>query len=182
MGLRFRKSVKIGPLRLTASKSGVSASVGVKGARLTRTAAGKTRAAVTAPGTGLSYVTETGGQKRMKKPFYKRWWFYALLALLMIGAFGGKSGQDADAQPTPAPTVEVKAAPVERSAPTEAPADPAPTPTPRVETWIVNTSTGKFHDPKCRAVAKMAEENKLIIEATRGEMINAGYIECDICK
>lgn len=35
MGFSFRKSVKMGPLRLTASKSGVSVSAGVKGARLT---------------------------------------------------------------------------------------------------------------------------------------------------
>src|SRR5580700_9607030 len=40
MGLFFRKSVSLGPLRLNFSKSGVGASVGVKGARLSFTPRG----------------------------------------------------------------------------------------------------------------------------------------------
>ena len=42
MGYFFRKSAKIGPFRLNFSKSGVGASVGVKGARLTVTPRGTT--------------------------------------------------------------------------------------------------------------------------------------------
>lgn len=34
MGFRFRKSVKIGPVRLNVSKSGLGVSAGVKGARI----------------------------------------------------------------------------------------------------------------------------------------------------
>lgn len=62
MGFRFRKSIKMGPLRFTLSKSGVSASVGVKGYRVTKTANGRVRRTASIPGTGISYVTETGGQ------------------------------------------------------------------------------------------------------------------------
>lgn len=62
MGVRFRKSKQIGPFRVTASKSGVSASFGGKGARITKTASGKMRTTLSAPGTGLSYVSETGGR------------------------------------------------------------------------------------------------------------------------
>lgn len=53
MGFRFRKSVKLGPFRLTASKSGLSWSVGTKAARLTKTSKGKTRATFSIPGTGI---------------------------------------------------------------------------------------------------------------------------------
>lgn len=56
MGLRFRKSINIGPLRLNFSKSGVGMSVGVKGFRVGRSAKGKTTATVSLPGTGISYV------------------------------------------------------------------------------------------------------------------------------
>ena len=56
MGLRFRKSINIGPLRINLSKSGVGFSLGVKGFRVSRSAKGKNTATVSLPGTGLSYV------------------------------------------------------------------------------------------------------------------------------
>lgn len=64
MGIRFRKSVKIGPVRLTASKSGISKSIGVKGFRVTKTASGRVRTTASIPGTGLSYVSESSKKKR----------------------------------------------------------------------------------------------------------------------
>ncbi|KAB1504322.1 DUF4236 domain-containing protein [Corynebacterium sp. 320] len=41
MGFGYRKTKKIGPFRFTASKSGVSSSVGVGPFRITRNARGK---------------------------------------------------------------------------------------------------------------------------------------------
>lgn len=58
MGLRFRKSINIGPLRINLSKSGVGVSAGVKGFRVGRSAKGKKTATVSLPGTGLSYVQD----------------------------------------------------------------------------------------------------------------------------
>lgn len=58
MGFRFRKSFKFGPFRITFSKSGISTSVGVKGARITKRADGKTQTTVSIPGTGI-YSTKT---------------------------------------------------------------------------------------------------------------------------
>ena len=58
MGLRFRKSFKIGPIRINISKSGIGFSIGVKGFRIGRNAKGKTTATVSLPGTGLSYVQD----------------------------------------------------------------------------------------------------------------------------
>lgn len=57
MGLSYRKSVKMGPFRITASKSGISYSAGVKGVRVTKRANGKVRTTLSAPGTGLRYTT-----------------------------------------------------------------------------------------------------------------------------
>ena len=58
MGLRFRKSINIGPLRINISKSGIGFSLGVKGFRVSRSAKGKHTATVSLPGTGLSYVQD----------------------------------------------------------------------------------------------------------------------------
>ena len=61
MGLRFRKSINLGPLRINLSKSGVGFSLGVKGFRVSRSAKGKNTATVSLPGTGLSYVQDLDG-------------------------------------------------------------------------------------------------------------------------
>ena len=69
MGFRYRKSINLGGgFRINLSKSGVGYSWGTKGYRITKTASGKTRRTYSIPGTGLSYVSETGpnrnGQRR----------------------------------------------------------------------------------------------------------------------
>ena len=58
MGLRFRKSFSIGPLRINISKSGIGFSLGVKGFRVSRSAKGKMTATASLPGTGLSHVQD----------------------------------------------------------------------------------------------------------------------------
>jgi len=57
MGFRFRKSINLGPIKMTLSKSGVSTSVGVKGARVTKRADGNVQTTVSVPGTGFSHVS-----------------------------------------------------------------------------------------------------------------------------
>ena len=62
MGIRFRKSVKLGSgTRLNLSKSGVGFSFGAKGMRISKKADGGTRSTLSVPGTGISYVSETNG-------------------------------------------------------------------------------------------------------------------------
>ncbi|MCT9089508.1 DUF4236 domain-containing protein [Streptomyces sp. ASQP_92] len=60
MGFSYRKSFRAGPIRVGASKAGISYSVGVKGVRVTKRADGRLQAALSAPGTGLLY----SGSKR----------------------------------------------------------------------------------------------------------------------
>lgn len=60
MGFRFRKSTKVGPFRLNVSKSGVGWSVGVPGLRYTKKANGGNRTTASIPGTGISYVADSG--------------------------------------------------------------------------------------------------------------------------
>lgn len=64
MGFSYRKSVKMGPFRVTASKSGISYSAGVKGVRVTKRAKGKVQTTLSAPGTGLRYTSTSGGKTR----------------------------------------------------------------------------------------------------------------------
>ena len=63
MGFRFRKNFGKGPFRINISKSGIGYSVGVKGARIAKTANGTRRTTLNVPGTGLSYVSETKSKK-----------------------------------------------------------------------------------------------------------------------
>jgi hypothetical protein len=56
MGFFFRKSVRFGPMRLNFSKSGVGASIGVKGARVTASSRGSTYVTV---GTNGFYYRQT---------------------------------------------------------------------------------------------------------------------------
>lgn len=59
MGLRVRKTKKLGPARVTLSKSGIGYSVGTKGFRVTQKANGGTRTTASIPGTGISSVKDT---------------------------------------------------------------------------------------------------------------------------
>lgn len=65
MGFRYRKSINLGGgFRINLSKSGVGYSWGTKGFRVGKTASGRTRTTYSIPGTGISYVSESGGRKR----------------------------------------------------------------------------------------------------------------------
>lgn len=68
MGLRFRKSVKVGPMRVNISKSGVGYSVGTKGYRVTKKAGGGIRTTASIPGTGISYVKDYSTKSQNKAP------------------------------------------------------------------------------------------------------------------
>src|SRR6266853_710229 len=61
MGFYFRKSLRFGPMRVNFSKSGVGASIGVKGLRVTGSATGATY--VTASSHGFYYRQTLGQQK-----------------------------------------------------------------------------------------------------------------------
>ena len=63
MGFRFRKSVNLGGVRFTASKSGVSTSIGGKGFRVTKHANGKISSTASIPGTGVSYTSNLSSSK-----------------------------------------------------------------------------------------------------------------------
>ena len=65
-GFRFRKSIKCGPFRLNLSKKGIGWSAGVPGFRYTQKAGGGHRTTASIPGTGLSYVKESGSSSRKK--------------------------------------------------------------------------------------------------------------------
>lgn len=65
MGFRYRKSINLGGgFRINISKSGIGYSWGVKGYRVTKTAKGTTRRTASIPGTGISFVDETGKKKQ----------------------------------------------------------------------------------------------------------------------
>lgn len=48
-------------------------------------------------------------------------------------------------------------------------------------TYILNTNTMKFHDPTCRSVRQMSDENRQEYSGTREELIEKGYDPCGQC-
>lgn len=67
MGLRFRKSIKLGKhTRLNLNKKSFGVSFGGKGARFTLNSKGRRTSTFGIPGTGLSYTTTSGGKKRSR--------------------------------------------------------------------------------------------------------------------
>lgn len=65
MGLRFRKSIKLGKnFKLNLGTKSASISAGVKGAHYTVSTSGRRTATVGIPGTGLSYSKTFGGSKK----------------------------------------------------------------------------------------------------------------------
>lgn len=69
LGVRFRKSINLGGgFRVNVSKSGVGYSWGTKGYRYTKPAKGSSLRTYSIPGTGLSYVSESGKSKGHSNP------------------------------------------------------------------------------------------------------------------
>ena len=63
----YRKSFKAGPFRITASKSGLSYSVGVKGARVTKRADGRVQTTVSVSRTGVRYTSTRSRPKTVAR-------------------------------------------------------------------------------------------------------------------
>ena len=135
MGLRFRKSVNLGPVRINFSKSGVGYSVGGTGYRVTKKANGGYRTTASIPGTGISYVKEHGNadahvqKQEPSKPRWKLWLALTVgaFAILMAIALSSCGGNPEPTEPTQrgdagfSTTVEADLIQIDT-----APADPAP--------------------------------------------------------
>jgi hypothetical protein len=85
MGFRFSRRIKIIPgITLNVSKSGVSTSVGVKGAHVTLGGPRGTRTTVGIPGTGISYTETHKGQASQPAPVQPRRASGAFVLLLVL--------------------------------------------------------------------------------------------------
>lgn len=47
--------------------------------------------------------------------------------------------------------------------------------------YVLNTNTGKFHNPSCKSVAKIAPQNYATSNSSRDELIAQGYSPCGNC-
>lgn len=48
--------------------------------------------------------------------------------------------------------------------------------------YVLNTSTHKFHHPSCRSVPKISPKNYSTSNSSRDSLISQGYSSCGICK
>ena len=49
-------------------------------------------------------------------------------------------------------------------------------------TYVLNTSSKRFHKPSCSSAKDMNEKNKQNYHGTRDDLISDGYVACGICK
>ena len=48
--------------------------------------------------------------------------------------------------------------------------------------YVINTNTGKYHDPSCHSVESMSESNKKVMKTTKKELERQGYEPCGNCQ
>ena len=87
--MRFRKSIKLFPgVRFNFSKSGISTSLGVKGATINIKPGRSTRATIGIPGTGLSHSQniEDAGSAQRSGPSLT--FVVIVILLVLFGAYG----------------------------------------------------------------------------------------------
>lgn len=48
--------------------------------------------------------------------------------------------------------------------------------------YVVNTHSGKFHEPTCSSAEQLSEEDKMVYTGSRDELIDQGYSPCGRCK
>ena len=166
MGIRFRKSFSIGPFRINLSKSGIGFSVGTKGLRFTKKATGGSQVSASLPGTGLSYVKTL--PKNKEKGKNKIWYVVAaVIIVLSIGIFlFSKFGDKlfADTAKAEATVTETAGAVQSESG-----------------TYILNTSSKKFHLESCSSANSISEDKKDTFTGDRAELIDQGYKPCGNC-
>ncbi len=169
MGLNYRKQITIFPgVKLNISKSGLSVSVGKKGAHVTAGTSGRKSVSVGLPGTGLSYT------KSLSKGTKRKSLGIGFTAIVIGGAiiaavfsykdkiggfFKGLSGGNTA---------------VETSLDTD-----AGTTNTAAASFVINTSTKKFHRSDCRYATG---DNVKTVNKTRDQLIKEGYEACKTCK
>ncbi len=166
MGLNYRKQITIFPgVKLNISKSGLSVSVGKKGAHVTAGTSGRKSVSVGLPGTGLSYtksLSKGSKRKSLGMGFTAVVIAGAVIAAIWnykdkIGSFFSGFGNQKTAVETTADTGEATAE----------------------TSFVINTSTRKFHKADCRYATG---DNVKTVNKSRDSLIKEGYEACKTCK
>ena len=82
---------------------------------------------------------------------------------------------------TVAPTEPPTEAPTNPPAPVQEEV-PAEQPVANTFTYVINTSSGKFHYPSCSSAKRISDENRREYTGTRDELIAQGYDPCERCN
>nr|DAE08471.1 MAG TPA: Protein of unknown function (DUF4236) [Siphoviridae sp. ctD2Q91] len=142
MGRRYRKSFKLGPLRINLSKSGIGYSVGNKFYRVTKKADGGMRTTATLPGTGISDVKDyskdqveeaaqmTRTRRKKKAPAIVSGAAALLLLIGVVAGGGDDASKDKDATPSTRQEQTVKPSTSTKTTTTTTPSTPTETPAP----------------------------------------------------
>ncbi len=127
------------------------------------------------------------------RPFYARPWFLILATLLLSVAVVAAAHmlvpkiEASDHKPIPSPVAAAKDPDVWISQDDVADDEAAAlvtvgTTEESVETYVLNTSTRKFHCQSCSSIDQMRDENREYVTGTRTAVADMGYTACKNCK
>lgn len=136
---------------------------------------------------------------KTKKPFYKKWWFWIIIIIFILGSCGSETEDEVipiETQPvymiTESTEMTIPEAeplhPEDYTFPSEIKEEtiPATTSPPTFigRNYVVNINNGKIHYASCHHVERMDESNKKYFNNTTISEVNAcGYYEtCGSCK
>lgn len=179
MGRRYRKSIKLGPLRINLSKSGVGYSVGNKFYRVTKKANGGMRTTATLPGTGISDVknyskdqVEEAAQmartrKKKKVPAIVSG---AAALLLLIGVVtGGGDDSSKDKDDTPSTRQEQTVKPSTSTKTTTTTKTDIPAPSTSTETKPETTTPSTKTDTNAQASQPATQNERKVYRTKTGK-------------
>ena len=112
-------------------------------------------------------------------------WVIILILMTVLGICGSCGGSSAEITSderqtsTSIETQNVAEATVQSEIPVPA---IGPEENPPEITYILNTSSRKFHKPSCRSVELMKPENARETSASRDEVLEIGYTPCGNCR
>lgn len=150
-----------------------------------------------ADGIWLTYAfcAKADGKPIKKQVNVIAWVVGILIPTLLIGGWLLTKPQPQQPVPVAAETVETTVATEPETVPTTVQTEPETTeletaatmapvtqPAAYTTTYVLNTSSGKFHLPGCSSIKDMNEENKGTFTGTREQAIASGYEPCGNCN
>lgn len=125
---------------------------------------------------------KTAAVGKNRKPIYKKWWFWLLIAALLFGAKNTNNDVSRESEPECSETaVETTVAHTEETAEPATVATEAAETAEKQTTYVLNTNSKKFHYASCGSAEDIKDSNKSQFTGIRDDLLSKGYTPCSRC-